>query len=469
LAVDDRRVHRFAGTTPSAARRWIAMAVAIAAAEALFDLAGRSGHHRQGAVSHVSSLSRILMWLVAVSLLGLAPRLWRETGRAVPLVISALLALSLLDLLGGASERELILESGLVAALLGWMAFELRTELVAAPPAHAQAHDLATVHGLVKSHGDDSLAPFILRPDKRFHLTSAGALAYGVMGRTAVVSGDPVGPPDGAGAVVSSFQQVAAAARWRIVVYGASRRHLDVYRDLGFRVLCVGEEAVVDPSRFTLEGRRVRKLRQSVNRVARHGWEIQPYEGREIDSALEAEIESVERAWRARQRRLFGFTMGMGAFEDGVAPADIYILARAPDGRLLAVMRFISHRGKLSLDTMRRVGVTPNGLNEAMVCCALEEARERRLREVSLNYAGLAHLVRHGPEGGWLRRLTIRMALPLLSRHFQMHKLVRFNQKFDPTWRPRYLAYESRLGLPLSILRVLQAEGYLGSRRRELP
>ena len=63
-------------------------------------------------------------------------------------------------------------------------------------------------------------------------------------------------------------------------------------------------------------------------------------------------------------------------------------------------MHFISHCGKLSLDTMRRVGETPNGLNEALVCRALEVAGARRIPEVSLNYAGLAHLVRQPPSGG---------------------------------------------------------------------
>ena len=64
--------------------------------------------------------------------------------------------------------------------------------------------------------------------------------------------------------------------------------------------------------------------------------------------------------------------MAMGEFESGVRPRDLYLLARSPEGELRAVMRFIAHRGKLSLDTMRRVGETPNGLNEALVCRALE-------------------------------------------------------------------------------------------------
>ncbi len=95
--------------------------------------------------------------------------------------------------------------------------------------------------------------------------------------------------------------------------------------------------------------------------------------------------------------------MGMGAYESELRPDDVYVLARSPEGELGAVMRFAAHCGNLSLDTMRRVGATPNGLNEAMVCRVLELARERDIPQVSLNYAGLAHLVRdecHPPRPG---------------------------------------------------------------------
>ena len=60
-------------------------------------------------------------------------------------------------------------------------------------------------------------------------------------------------------------------------------------------------------------------------------------------------------------------------------------------------MRFVAYGSSLSLDTMQRVGDTPNGLNEALVVHALKVARELGSAEVSLNYAGLAHLVRREP------------------------------------------------------------------------
>ena len=162
---------------------------------------------------------------------------------------------------------------------------------------------------------------------------------------------------------------------------GGRERHLETYRSLGLRARCVGEEAVVDPMDFTLEGRSVRKLRQSVHRVERRGWQIAVCEGRDIDRGLEAEIDALEAAWRSERERLLGFAMSMGEYELGVRPRDLYALAWSPGGQLQAVMRFLAHRGKLSLDTMRRVGETPNGLNEALrLPRAGVRARSRRPR-----------------------------------------------------------------------------------------
>jgi lysyl-tRNA synthetase class 2 len=133
-------------------------------------------------------------------------------------------------------------------------------------------------------------------------------------------------------------------------------------------------------------------------------------------------------------------------------------------------MRFASYCGNLSLDTMRRVGETPNGLNEALVCRAIESARELGVPQVSLNYAGLAHLVRGASEHrSAIGRLFVELLVRGLAGRFQMERLVRFNEKFSPQWRPRYLVYESRATLPRSILRVLQAEGYVPGGEERAP
>lgn len=388
----------------------------------------------------------------------------RAAGGRGPVVWTAAVAWALagVDALTLRAAGGVVMATVMAASLLAARLSARRPLVVGSRSAEA----LGRARAVVEAHGDDSLAPFILRPDKSFAFAGGGVVAGRVIGRTAIVSGDPVGPSGSVPALVGPLVARAHQAGGRVVVYGASARHLATYRELGLRAVCVGEEAVVDPGSFTLEGRPVRKLRQSVNRVARRGWRIEARRGREIDARLEAEIDTLEAEWRSHRGRMLGFAMAMGEFDLGVRPEDLYVLARSPDGQLRAVMRFLRCRGNLSLDTMRRVGETPNGLNESLVCRALLFAREHGVPEVSLNYAGLGHLVRSGPAGSRPVRAVQRLALGVLRRRFQMDRLVLFNAKFSPQWRPRYLVYASRRQLPGAVLRVLQAEGYLPHRGR---
>lgn len=353
----------------------------------------------------------------------------------------------------------------LLGSIALWRAWTIRGDRLSRSTTGSRSGaELERVREIVKQHGEDSLAPFIVRPDKSFEVAEGGVIAYRRIEETMVVSGDPVAPVVAVPRLVDRLISESREHGCELVMYGASSSHLDLYRRMGLRAVCVGEEAVVDPAGFSLEGRSVRKLRQSVHRIERRGWQITAIDGLNIDALLQQEIEAVEESWRSTHPRMLGFAMSMGEFDPGVGRDDLYLLARSPEGDLRAVMRFIMHCGKLSLDTMRRVGETPNGLNEALVCRCLAVARARNIPEVSLNYAGLAHLIRREPAGGRARQMVVGLVVRRLNRHFQMERLVCFNQKFSPEWRPRYLVYSSRAALPRSMFRVLQAEGYLPCR-----
>ncbi|MFZ0092020.1 MAG: phosphatidylglycerol lysyltransferase domain-containing protein [Solirubrobacteraceae bacterium] len=358
----------------------------------------------------------------------------------------------------------------LIAVAAAVSALAVRSVVRPAPAVNGHREDEhRRARAIVDAYGSDSLSPFLLRPDKALVCAAGGVLSYKVIGETAVVSADPVAPPGAAPAVLAAFLHQARRRGWQVVVWGATARHLAGYRALGLRAVCAGEEAFVDPRTFNLEGRAVRKLRQSVNRVARRGWTIGARAGRDIDSQLESEIEALRREWCLSHPRVHGFAMGMGMFAGEIRADDLYLLARSPEGRLGAVMRFVPCGDNLSLDTMERVGETPNGLNEALVAAALEAAGALGVAEVSLNYAGLAHLIRREPSSSPIVRALTRIALIPLHRRFALDRLVRFNDKFAPEWRPRYLVYASPATLPRAVVRVLQAEGYLGHGGDTLP
>jgi len=326
----------------------------------------------------------------------------------------------------------------------------------------------ARAAALLGRYASDSLDPFSLRRDKSFHFAAGGFLAYRVVGRTAVVGGDPVGPPGRAGEILRSFGDEAAERHWSVVLDGASPSALDAYREAGYRCLRVGDEAVVDPRRFSLEGRAIRKVRQSVTRVRRLGWSVEVVDATALGSAARRAIDDLESAWRERQPRMQGFAMTLGhlwgPIEDRGA---VFALARDADGVLRAFQRYAPYRGGLSLDVMRRDEDTANGLNEALVVAVVARAAELGLREVSLNFAGFSHIMRPDPETLSRGERVLRRLLGLVHGRFQLERLAAFNAKFFPAWRPRYLVYPSVASLPRAGLRVLQAEGYLPRRERD--
>jgi lysyl-tRNA synthetase class 2 len=349
-----------------------------------------------------------------------------------------------------------------VVALVLWLRALLAPAL--AQDGHDDAeHERAAA--IVAEHGDDSIAPFVLRADKAFFFARGGVLAYRTLRETAVVSGDPVGPPGAAPAILDAFLALATKRGWDVVVTGAGEAHLEGYRALGLRTMRIGTEAVVDPAALSLGGRRHRSLRKAVGRVERRGWTVRVVAATELDRGLQEEVLAVERAWRASQRRLLGFAMAMdrlwGAAEDA---RDVYVLARNPEGELRAFQRYVSYCGGLSLDAMRRLDDDPNGISETLVVAALDHAREQGLAEVSLNFSGFAHLMVADALAGRGARLG-RWALRRLQGHFQLERLARFNAKFDPLPRPRHLVYTGRTRLPLAALRVMQAEAYVRAPR----
>jgi lysyl-tRNA synthetase, class II len=356
--------------------------------------------------------------------------------------------------------------AGALRVLIGVavLAAALAVRALLAPARPVDGHDRrehAGAAAIVEAYGEDSIAPFVLRADKAFFFARGGLLAYRTVGSMAVVSGDPIGPPGAAPAILLDFIEDSARRGWDVVVTAAAETHLAAYRAAGLRTMQIGLEGVARPGTLSLAGNRHKSLRKAVNRVERRGWTVEIRTGAELGDDLLAELTAVQRTWAVAQPRHYGFAMAMdrlwGAPEDA---RDLYVVGRDPGGAAHGFLRFVPYRRGLSLDAMRRIGDEPNGFTEALVVAALRHAEALGCEEVSLNFAGFAHVMAADAMLGRGARV-LRRVLHLAHRRFQLERLSQFNQRFDPVWRPRHLVYTSATSLPLAALRVLQAEAYV--------
>jgi lysyl-tRNA synthetase class 2 len=331
------------------------------------------------------------------------------------------------------------------------------------PLSHAVEQTVAerrAVRELVDAYGSDSLSFFALRRDKSYHFSPSrrAFLAYRVVAGAALISGDPVGEESEFDSLLADFQGFAHGNGWRLAVVGALAENLPRYERLGMRAIAIGDEAVLVPAEFSLDGRAIRKVRQSVSRLTKAGYRFRVVEADNIDSQLHAQLDAVSESWRG-DRAERGFSMAM---DDLYAPGTTFALAESETGGVGGFLHLAPSLagGGWSLSTMRRLPGTPNGLTEFLVVETLAWAKELDVTELSLNFCALTDFM--APDRAvTVPRRFIRRVLLAADSVFQLERLHTFSRKFQPHWRPRYLCVEKLTDLPLVGLVFLHVEQLL--------
>ena len=332
---------------------------------------------------------------------------------------------------------------------------------IAAPRDLPEAGARKLAGEIVRAHGRDTLAFFKLREDKSYLFSPdrSAFLGYRVEGGVLLVSGDPVGPAEAFPMLISQALEVARIHGLKVGVVGASEELAELWRTAGLRSFYIGDEAIVDVQAFSLEGRKIRKVRQSVSRLQKAGYTAELTSMCDLHPDTLAAIEGVSDRWRDGDPER-GFSMALPGLRGAHCAETLVLIARDGEGHVRGFLHFVPTYGRkaLSLSFMRRERNTPNGLTEFLVVRAIEALKERDVEELSLNFAAFARLL-HSPSSMHERFLG-RLATAG-DRWFQVESLYRFNAKFFPRWAPRYLCYQGALGLPRAGLAAMWAEGQL--------
>ncbi|MEU5596922.1 phosphatidylglycerol lysyltransferase domain-containing protein [Streptomyces sp. NPDC020298] len=325
--------------------------------------------------------------------------------------------------------------------------------------------DEKRLRDLLDRHGErDSLGYFALRRDKAVIFSPSGkaAVAYRVVGGVSLASGDPIGDPEAWPGAIDAWLAEARRHAWTPAVMGASEEAGTIYARHGLDALELGDEAIVDLTDFTLEGRAMRVVRQAHNRVRRAGYTVRMRRHEDIPEAEMSLL--VDRAdhWRDGTTER-GFSMALGRLGDPADGRCVMLECRDAQGEPRALLSFVpwGEHG-LSLDLMRRDRDCENGLMEYMVVELLLRAEELGVRRVSLNFAMFRSVFERGSRlgAGPVLRLW-RSVLTFFSRWWQIESLYRANAKYRPVWEPRFLLFAKSGDIPRIGLASARAEGFL--------
>jgi len=307
----------------------------------------------------------------------------------------------------------------------------------------------------------DSLGYFNLRRDKSVVWSDSrkAAVAYRVVGGVMLASGDPIGDPEAWPGAMASFLREAQDHAWTPAVLGCSERAgLAWTRLADFAALELGDEAVLEVAEFSLQGRPMRNVRQMVGRVRRAGYTTRVCRVADLSADDRQAVLEDAASWRSSETER-GFSMALGRTADVLDPEAVVVTAHE-GGRVRGLLQFVPWGADgMSLDVMRRDAAAEPGINELLISAALEAAPALGVRRLSLNFAVFRAVLERGERlgaGPFIR--AWRTVLIFASRWFQIESLYRFNAKFQPVWRPRYLVYPGPADLPRVGVAALLAE-----------
>ncbi|HZZ45946.1 MAG TPA: lysine--tRNA ligase [Pseudonocardia sp.] len=317
---------------------------------------------------------------------------------------------------------------------------------------------------LVHTYGWDTLAYFALRDDKSFFFSTDGEamLAYTYVGGYALVAGDPIGAPGSLPALLDEFLQMCEERAWNPAFLAVRESDFPAYEARGFRAFYLGDEAILRCDRFTLDNS-PKSMRSAVRRIDR-AYRFQVLTESNASPRLVAQLNAISARWRGKSPER-GFTMSLSQDiqGEGANPEFLLCVALDAEDRPGGFLRLVPAYGPdfgYTLDLMRHDPAAPNGMTEFLIAATARALDERGVVRLSMNFAMWGRLFADDVPFTPAERVARRL-VGLLNPFFQIRSLRDFNDKFDPEWLPRVLAYRKPTDLPKVGLLYAGAEGFL--------
>jgi phosphatidylglycerol lysyltransferase len=288
-------------------------------------------------------------------------------------------------------------------------------------------------------------------------------IAFSVTPRFWVAIGDPCGAPDACENVVWKFREEADRYGAGIAFYHVSPNALPLYIDMGLSLIKLGEEALVDLTDFSLEGKKRHFLRQRCAQFEREDYEFVIVEREQVLEIL-SQLRWISDDWlKNKGAREKAFSLGFFS-ADYLARTRIAAVRKNDQIIAFANLWEVDSKQELSLDLMRYHRNARAGAMEFLFARMMLWGKEQGYHWFNLGMAPLAGLENHRLAPRWhkLGNVVFRFG----NDFYNFEGLHFYKNKFEPVWRPRYFAAPAGLATADALMQVTRLinRGYHAAR-----
>jgi phosphatidylglycerol lysyltransferase len=322
----------------------------------------------------------------------------------------------------------------------------------ARPPISApRMEDLERVGELIKQ-GCDTTANLALLGDKnlKFNKERTACIMFQASGSSWVAMGDPIGPPELGEALAWEFLEDCDGMAVSPVFYQVTPQHLPLYIDLGLNLSKLGEEARVPISRFSLEGSARAELRQAQRRAVRDGASFEMVAQGDVPPLL-PQLRAVSDAWLA-EKNTGEKRFSLGFFDERYLSNFDIAVVRHNNAVVAFANLWRGGGSELSVDLMRYNEAAPKGIMDYMLIECMLWGKSQGFEWFNLGMAPLSGLEEHALAPAWHK--IGRMVTRYGEMFYSFEGLRKYKEKFNPVWRPRYLAAPDGIAMAGALLDV---------------
>jgi phosphatidylglycerol lysyltransferase len=313
---------------------------------------------------------------------------------------------------------------------------------------------------IVENYGCSSLAAFTLLSDKSYYFSPSGrsVIAYVPKGRGAIALGDPIGPKDDREEVLVGFKVFCQRNDWYPAFYQTLPNDIDLYKSVGFRVIQIGEEAIVDLKAFTTQGKAGKNLRTAINRMSKMGYEVKFYQP-PISDELIRQLKAVSDEWlQTVQGSEKQFSLGW--FDEEYLRRSEIAVVESNEGEITAFTNIVPEYqlNEVTNDLMRHRKSIENGTMDFLFISMFEHYKKRGYNSFNIGLIVLSGLSENLQSKSGHREKVLKYLYNHLQRFYNFQGLRAYKEKFQPRWEPRYLIYPSVTALPDVVVALVRAD-----------
>lgn len=290
----------------------------------------------------------------------------------------------------------------------------------------------------VANDGTAADAQLVRLGDKQILWSADGKsfLMYARQGGKLIALFDPVGPSANWNELTSAFRSLARRRNCIPVFYQVSEAFLSTSAMAGIRGYKLGELAEITLPAFTMSGGDWANLRRAINRATRDGLTYEFLSPDNVPSVLD-ELRTISDAWLAhggtREKRF-----SLGAFNPAYVATSPVAIVRM-DGHIVAFANVLTtEKGAAFVDLMRFLPGAHRGAMDFLMVRLIEDLKVRGFETLNLGMAPLSGLRSGTAATLWER--TGAFVARNGNRFYGFQGLYSFKAKFEPEWRPRYIA-----------------------------